>query len=133
MSDKPIPSISQVAGPYWEGAVLGELRVHHCSACDARFLYARSLCPRCWTPDPGWETVSGRGRVQSFTVVAQAPYAAFADDVPYVVAIVRLDEGPTMMANIVDCDPATVAIGLPVEVTFERRGDVSLPQFRTVR
>jgi len=132
VSDKPVPTIGERALPYWEGTARGELRVQRCAACGERFLYAHALCPHCWTPDPGWETVSGRGRIQTMTIVHQAPYESFAGDVPYVVAIVRLDEGPQMMANIVDCDSMSVSIGQPVEVKFEMRGTVALPQFRPI-
>lgn len=130
MSAKPVPPVSALAEPYWQGAAGGELRVQHCAACDARFLYARALCPRCWTPDPEWVAVSGRGTIATMTVVHQAPYAAFADDVPFVIAVIRLEEGPQLMANILGADPATLSIGHPVTVTFEQRGELFLPQFR---
>jgi uncharacterized protein len=64
----------------------------------------------------------------SFSVVHQAPSPAFA--VPYVLAVVRLEEGPQMMCNLLDIDPAQVRCDLPVEVVFEKRGDLALPQFR---
>jgi hypothetical protein len=64
-------------------------------------------------------------------VVHQAPSPAF--DVPYVLAIVRLEEGPQLMCNLIDVEPAAVRCDLPVEVTFEKRGDFALPQFRPVR
>ena len=69
--------------------------------------------------------------IESFTIVRQAISPARAGDVPYVIALVRLDEGPAMMTNIVDCDPAQVTIGLPVLVGFERLSDdIALPVFR---
>ena len=130
MSAKPVPPIDPLAAPYWEGTAKGELRVQHCGACDARFLYAHALCPKCWTPDPAWDRVKGHGRIVAATIVHQAPYAAFAGDVPYAVLIVRLEEGPTLMANFVGDDPTAATIGRAVEVVFEQRGGVALPQFR---
>lgn len=130
MSDKPVPTITDLSAPYWEGAAEGELRVQQCAHCKARFLYAKSLCPKCWTPDPHWIRVSGRGRIQTMTIVNQAPYDSFAADVPYVIAIVKLDEGPQLMANIVDFDASPITVGQSVSVTFEKRGAITLPQFR---
>jgi hypothetical protein len=73
------------------------------------------------------------GTVYSFTVNHRAPHPGFIGMTPFVTAIVALAEGPRMMTNIVDCDPETVAINMPVEVTFDDvTGDVTLPMFRPV-
>lgn len=130
MSEKPVPTISDLAAPFWQGTAARELRVLRCRRCDHHFLYAHEWCPRCWAPEPQWAATAGLGTVVAATVVHQAPYAAFATDVPYVVAIVRLDEGPRMMANIVTRAPERVHIGLRVEVDFEMRGEIALAQFR---
>jgi hypothetical protein len=69
--------------------------------------------------------------VLSFTIVRRPVSPAFASEVPYVVALVTLDEGPQMMTNIIGCAPEEVAIGMPVEVTFEDRNEtISIPKFR---
>lgn len=67
---------------------------------------------------PEWEEVSGRGMVHTFTVIHQMHAKPFVDELPYVVAMVDLDEGVRMMGNVTDCDPAAVHIGMPVEVHF---------------
>jgi len=80
-----------------------------------------------------WVKASGRGEVLTFTIVRRAVAAAYDADVPYVVALIRLDEGPTMMSNVVQCDPETLAIGSPVRVVFEDWSEeISIPQFRPV-
>jgi len=74
---------------------------------------------------------SGRAKVLSFTLVYRPVTQAFAGDVPYVVALVTLDEGPQMMTNIVDCPPEQVKIGMPVQVTFEDwTEEISVPKFK---
>jgi hypothetical protein len=74
---------------------------------------------------------SGRAKVLSFTVVYRPVTQAFSADVPYVVALVTLDEGPQMMTNIVGCDPGTVKIGMPVQVTFDDwTEEISIPKFK---
>lgn len=130
MNDKPVPVVTDLSAPYWEGAAAGELRVQQCGHCKALFLYAKSLCPKCWTANPGWIRVSGRGHIKTMTIVSQAPYEAFASNVPYVIAIIRLEEGPQLMANIVDCELSSLSIGQSVSVTFEKRGSIAIPQFR---
>jgi len=75
--------------------------------------------------------VSGRAMVLSFTIVRRPPSPAFAYEVPYVVALVTLDEGPTLMTNIVGCAPEKVEIGMPVEVTFDDwTEEISIPKFQ---
>lgn len=130
MSAKPQPEINTLNAPFWEGTAIGELRVRHCAKCDARFRFTHAWCPNCWAADPGWEVASGRGMVATFSIVHLAPYEAFKDVAPYVLALVDLDEGVRMMCNIVECDPHDVHIGMPVSVVFEDRGGIALPQFR---
>ncbi len=76
---------------------------------------------------------SGRGVVETYTVIRRAVSAEFEDDVPYVVALIKLEEGPMLMSNVVDCEPDTVRIGLDVVVAFEQRSpEIAIPQFRPV-
>ncbi len=98
------------------------MRFHH---------HPRPWCPHCWSTDLEWREPSGRGQVVTYTVVHQPPSPEF--ETPYVLAVVRLQEGPQMMTNIVDVTPEEVHVDLEVVVTFERRGEMSLPQFRPAR
>ena len=127
----PSPTINADARPYWEGAAEGRLMLQRCTACDAvRFLPAH-LCPACWSEGTAWFAAAGRGHVATFTVVHRAPTPAFADRVPYVVALIDLEEGPRMMTNILGPDALEVAIGDAVTVCFEtREGGVKVPQFQ---
>ena len=84
---------------------------------------------RSYYEDLDFVVTAGRGTIETFTVVHQAPYESFEDRIPYVIALIELDEGVRMMSNIVGCDPGDVRIGLPVKVTFEERGRVMLPMF----
>jgi hypothetical protein len=130
MSIKPVPEVTALNRLFYEGTARGELRLRLCLACGARFRFTHPLCPVCWSPDLAYEVSSGRGVVESFTIIQMPPYEAFAADVPYVIALVMLDERVRMMANIMDILPDQVSIGMPVQVFFELRGDVFLPQFR---
>jgi len=86
-------------------------------------------CARCGGRALDWRRSAGRGVVHAVSVVHRAPSPAFKADVPYAIALVDLDEGFRMMANIVGADPARVAIGDRVRLVFEQRGEVALPQF----
>jgi uncharacterized OB-fold protein len=134
-AELPIPAITPDAAPYWDGARQGKLLLQKCGACGLVRFYPRALCPSCWSDAAAWIEASGRGRVHSFTVIHRPPAPAFAAHVPYVVALIDLDEGPRMMANILGAGARDVAIDDRVRVTFEERADgFKLPQFtREVR
>jgi uncharacterized OB-fold protein len=80
-----------------------------------------------------WVKTSGRAKVLSYTIIYRPVTQAFAGNVPYVVAMVTLDEGPQMMTNIVGCEPEKVHIGMPVQVTFDDwTEEISVPKFKPV-
>ena len=129
MSGKPVPRVDASSAPYWQGNADGRLLLQRCTECDHVQFYPRLVCTACGGRELAWTESSGRGAVRTFTVIRRAVSPAFEADVPYVVALIALDEGPTMMTNLVDCDPNAVSIGQRVRVVFERRGEVVLPQF----
>ena len=123
------PSHSELAAPYWEGAALGRLMIQHCDDCDTAIFPPKPLCPKCWSASVAWREASGQARIESFSVVYRAPNETFAPEVPYVVALVLLDEGPRMMTNIVDCPPEQVEIDMRVRAVFTQYEGFVLPQF----
>jgi uncharacterized OB-fold protein len=107
------------------------LRIQKCAACGHHQFFPRIYCSQCFSDRVEWIKVSGRAKVATFTIVRRPVSPAFADDVPYVVALVTLDEGPTMMTNIVGCAPEKVAMGMPVEVIFDDwTEEISVPKFK---
>lgn len=125
-----MPEVTPVNEIFWEGTALGELRLRRCRACDHRFRFVSSWCPACWSDDLDWVRASGRGKVSAMTVVHMAPYESVAHRVPYVLALIELEEGLVMMSNVVDVPCEQVVIGMPVEVSYEPRDGLQLPQFR---
>lgn len=113
-----VPTVVEETRGFWEGTLAGELRVQACDACGARRLPAGACCSRCLSQDLRWEPASGRGTVFSYTIVRHAFHPAFADEIPYVVADIQLDEGPIITSNVTDCAVEDVSIGMPVEVWF---------------
>ena len=132
-ASRPIPFPDDVTQGFWDSVRRHRLSIQRCTACS-RFQHVPGLtCPSCGSEDLGYEEVSGRGTVHSYTVIEDAPGPGFADLVPLVVVVVELVEQPglLMVANLVGTDPAEVRIGADVEVTFDDIAeDCTLPQFR---
>lgn len=127
---KPLPRPDALTEPFWRAAGERRLLVQRCSACGSAQFYPRGHCARCFAPDPAWVESSGRGHVHTFTVTHRNQDPAFADECPYVFALVELEEGVLLTANIVGVDAADVSIGMPVRVDFATvTADLSLPQF----
>ncbi|MFY9328186.1 MAG: Zn-ribbon domain-containing OB-fold protein [Georgfuchsia sp.] len=130
MENRPLPEINDANRPYWDAARRGELLLPRCNACAKFFIPPRAWCPHCFAKDIGWATASGRGTVASFSKLHIAPFEGYVSTFPYVLATVKLAEGPQLMANIVNCDPDLVRVGSIVSVTFETRAEgVVVPQF----
>ena len=128
---KPAPVASPETAEYWAGARRHELMIQRCNSCGRHQFYPRVLCTACSGRMMTWVRASGRGTVSSYTIVRRPVSEAYAPDVPYVVALVALAEGPTMMSHVVGIVPEAVRIGLAVEVAFQDWTDVvSVPVFR---
>ena len=126
----PLPFPNGDSQPYWDAARERRLLIRQCKACSLLHFMPRHLCPTCWSDQLEWVDASGTGTVHSFTVIRRAPAAAFAPRVPYVLAMIELDEGPRMIANVLGEDALETRIGDRVKVCFEDRGGGALmPQF----
>jgi hypothetical protein len=130
---KPVPVPTPTTQPFWSGTAAHELRMQRCAECRAAVFYPRVRCPRCGAFDLGWETVSGRATLYSY-IVNHSSAPGFAGDVPYVVAVVELAEGPRLLSNLLDVepDPDQLELGMPLEVVYVERDGVTLPMFRPV-
>ena len=129
--EKPLPTPLPWTSPFWEGCKRHELLIQRCGDCGVNVFYPKLYCPNCLSPNMEWIRSSGRGKVYSFTTIYSYAPTAFADSVPYTVAIVRLEEGVQMMSNVVDCAPDEVRCDMEVRVTFDDvTDDFTLPKFR---
>jgi uncharacterized OB-fold protein len=127
---RPLPHASPLTQPFWDGARRHELWLQRCRACNTHLFYPRYLCTACGGSDLDWVQMSGSASVFTFTVARRPTHPALANKVPYVIAVVQLDEGPKLTTNIVGIDPDAVAIGLRVEAEYEDLDDVTLVVFR---
>ena len=129
--DLPTPSPETQA--WWDAAGEGRFLVKRCRACQRAHFYPRPFCPHCWSDDVVWEEASGRATVYTWSVVHRNDLPPFHERLPYVVAVVELEEGPKAMTNLVDVDPAAIQAGMPVEVVFRALDDdqeLQVPVFR---
>lgn len=126
---RPMPHPGPVSEPFWAACRRHELVVQHCAACDGLAFYPRSTCSVCGSADLDWRPVSGRGSLYTFTVARRATHPKLADRVPYVIAVVELDEGPRLTSTVVGCDPDALAIGQRLVVGFEDHEEISVPVF----
>ena len=127
----PLAGLPDEAREFFDRCARGELAVQRCSACGALRHYPRPHCPECMSPEWTWQASSGRGTVYTFTVVRQNLNPRFRDRIPYVVAVVELDEGVRVLTNLVGVDPDAVRVGMPVSVVFDEDPDGrTVPRFQ---
>lgn len=121
---RPVPEPDPDSAPFWEGVHQGRLLVQRCSACGRHRFPPGEVCPECLSREADWVEVSGRGSVYSWIVVRHPiPREIFADETPYIVALIDLEEGVRIASNLVDIAPEAVRDGMAVEVLFRRSGN----------
>tara|TARA_R110002049_G_scaffold74361_7_gene191826 strand:- start:5883 stop:6323 length:441 start_codon:yes stop_codon:yes gene_type:complete len=135
----PLPATDDpIDAPFWEGTRCGELRIQTCQQCGRMRFPPRPMCPACQSHESDWQPVSGRGRVWSFAVPSSPLLPAFEKLTPYVVALVELEESPTlrMIGTVVHSaggevsgvESQDVHIGAEVTVDFKHYSDdVAMP------
>lgn len=125
---RPTPEVTPETEPYWTAAAEERLLLGHCPACGLTFHYPRAVCPDCFE-EAEWTTAEGSGTLYSYTVLERASGWPEAE-LPLLLAYVELDEGPRIMTNVVECDPADATVGMPVTVRFEPTEDgIAVPVF----
>jgi uncharacterized OB-fold protein len=130
---RPKPAPDAFERPFFEAAARGELLYQRCPACGPVQFYPRAVCTACGA-DPEWAQASGRGEVHTYTIVRQNGMPPFADELPYVVAIVELPEGVRMMGNLTGCAVEEVGVGTKVEAyAVEFEPGLALPFWRALR
>ncbi len=125
----PLPRPTQLSRPHWEGCREGRLLVQRCASCGEYVFIPQPICTRCQSDALEWVESTGRGTLYSYTIVHRPQRPEF--EVPYTVAIVELEEGWHMLSHLVECEPESIAVGMPLEVSFRRMSDeITLPLFR---
>ena len=119
----PAPEPNPETKAFWDSAAQGKLLIKRCRACGQSHYYPRALCPYCMSDATEWQATAGTGTIYSYSVMRRA-------EVPYAIAYVTLDEGPTMMTNLVNCDFDALRVGQRVKVAFTpTEGGPPVPTF----
>jgi uncharacterized OB-fold protein len=129
---KPIPEADEASAPFFEGTLAGQLLLMRCTACGTVRMPSRMHCDACLDTGVEWVAASGRATLRSFGVMHQRYHPAFADDLPYNIALVELEEGPRMVSNVVGAANDELRVDMALVVDWERHEDlgVALPKFR---
>ena len=129
---RPAPRPDDTTRFFWDAAADSRLVLQRCPSCDLFQYPPDVVCTYCQCEQLDHAELSGRGTLYTFAVVDRAFHPGFVSCLPYVVALIELVEQPGLriLTNVVEADPESLAVGMPMEVRFERRGDITLPQFR---
>lgn len=133
---RPLPESVPEWQQFWDKAKAHELWIMRCNDCNQPYFYPRPICPNCFSRNTAWMQASGKGTLYTFAIVHRPPNRGWQDEVPYVPAIILLEEGVRLSTNLIEVepDPAQIKVGMAVEVVFDEVTDeVTLPKFRPAR
>lgn len=124
---RPRPQVTKESEPYWTSVAARAMRLQRCGRCATYRFYPTPVCPSCFFTGFTWAPVSGRATLYSFTIVHKPVTEAFAAETPYIVALVMLEEGPTLMMNLERLAHDEVAIGMPLRIDYRDDDGFVLP------
>lgn len=128
----PGPTITSVTKPFWDGIARGEFFLQKCTGCSRWVFYPRSHCPNCWSKNLEWTKASGNARLKTWSTVHKPGHPAWAGVSPYVLGVVELEEGPTMITHLLVDSTDDLKIGQPLRVRYTECNDVWLPFFEVI-
>ena len=131
---KPLPEMNDGTRAYWDACKEHRLVLPKCRSCGEIYFFPNDFCPHCLSEDIEWIEASGKGKIHTYSIVERPPSPQFSEDVPYIVAIIELEEGPRMMSNVLEMSHEDIRIDMPVEIVFEDVTEsVTIPKFRPVK
>jgi uncharacterized protein len=126
---KPLPRLDTVNRPFWAATKDGKFMLQFCKDCGDTRYPPGPVCPKCLSSNQDWKQASGRGTLESWVDFHRAYWDGFKGDLPYRVCLVKLEEGPVVVSNLVD-KTDNLRMGQPVKVVFDKVTDnVTLPKF----
>ncbi len=127
---KPIPVPAPESEPFWAAAKAHRLEIQKCTSCGHFRFPPAAHCPECLSAEHEWVEASGRGRVFSFVTYQRLYNKGWEGEIPYVVALIELEEGPRLLSNLTGVEPGDVVCDMPVRVVFDDvTPEVTLPKF----
>jgi len=135
-TEKTIPVPNELTQPYWDAAKQHKFMLQRCVGCKLFNPWPRVVCPRCHSEAFEWVEPSGRGKLHSYTIIRQTTRPGFIDEVPFILANIVIDEEPScfIISNLLvdESEYDKLHVDMPVQVVFEDRGEVTVPQFKPV-
>jgi uncharacterized OB-fold protein len=126
-----LPTVELETKPYWDAAKEGRLLLRRCGSCGKAHAYPRPFCPYCWSEDVPWEQASGRASLYTYSTVFFNDLPPFNERLPYIAAVVDLEEGPRMMTGLVETEGVDLRLGMALEAVFRPLDDnLAAPFFR---
>jgi uncharacterized OB-fold protein len=125
----PGPELTELNRPYWDALQAGRLTFQRCNGCGHGWLPARGECPNCLAGSWNWEQAAGGARLISWVVYHIAYHPSFAKRLPYIAAVVELDEGPRMISNIVGADASALKIDMALKLVVQTEGEFAVARF----
>jgi len=131
---KPLPKPSKWSQPFWDNSKEGKLTLKKCKDCGHIDHPPYMYCTNCHGDDSEWIEASGKGVLVAYAINSYMVPFPFWDDMPYVVAMIDLEEGVRMISNVVECDQDNLENGMDLEVVFDKvSDDFTLPKWRPVK
>jgi hypothetical protein len=128
--NKPLPQPTPLSQPYWDGLRQHQVRVQQCGDCDHWIFFPRAHCPSCGSRNLAWQAVSGQATLYTWTAARVPTLPEFGDEMPQLLAVVELDEGPRINTTLVGVQPDMLRVGLRMRPVFdERPGSVTLLRY----
>lgn len=124
---RPGPVITAESKPYWDSVAAHAMKLQRCIRCETFRFYPTPVCPHCFSTAFTWEPIAGTARLFSYSVVHKPVTEDFEAETPYVVALVTLAEGPTLMTNLIDVPEEQIKIGMPLRIGYRDFDGFSLP------
>jgi uncharacterized OB-fold protein len=129
----PLPEFNELNQPYWDSLKQGHLSFQHCTCCSHNWLPPRSECPHCLEDKWTWQAASGRAKLISWVVYHMAYHPAFAQRLPYAVAVVALEEGARLISNVIGVDDfESLKIDQALQLVIEVEQGLAIPRFKPV-
>ena len=124
--EKPLPVPTPQTQPFWDALAEGRVELQHCADCERYIYYPRTHCPGCLTRDLEWRELSGNGVVHTYTIARRPTAPPWSEDLPQLIAVVELDEGPRLTTELVNVEPDAIEVGMRVQPVFQAVGEATL-------
>jgi len=128
--NKPLPHPTEASQPFWDGLKAHQVRIQQCEDCQHWIFFPRAHCPACASRRLAWRDISGEGTLYTYTVARVPTLPEFSDEMPQLLAVVQLDQGPHINTTLVGVAPEALRIGERVRPVFdERPGEATLLRY----